>query len=105
MEEAAGHVFFIEPPQHLGKVQLGGIDKRLHLAGSERVSYLRAIGIDDGIARILPALVLFSLFGTSLILVESAIVARVAIRPSQAFEGSIEVRLQQLLVAGPVPDR
>jgi hypothetical protein len=52
-----GFIFHIQPPEQFGHVQLGGVDEGLFLTCGDRRLYHGAVGVDDGVARILPALV------------------------------------------------
>src|SRR5579872_3582129 len=99
----ARRLFVIEPPQDFGEGCFGGVDKTLHFAGAERNFDLRTIGIDDGIVRIFPSLILYTLRGPGFIAIESRRIERVSVSPLDRIDGGIDVRPKLVEVSRPVP--
>src|SRR6185437_10152815 len=70
----------------------------------QRIGDLGPIGIDNGIAGILPALVLFALRGPGEVFTKAvAIHVSVSVSPVQALERGFDQRTDKLFIAGPVP--
>src|SRR5437588_9760406 len=103
MKKPGGLVFMAERPEYFRELQFGGMNEALLFAGSDGRGDLRAIGVDDSVAGILPALVLGAVRGARLVVVEAIFAHGVAVEPLQGFERGIERGSNEVLISRPVP--
>src|SRR5690242_19343521 len=104
VEKPSRAILLAQPPQQFGNSNLGGENKCLKLGWRNRILYLRAIRINDGIAGVLPTLVFEALFRPGLIGIKAVFTPSAALQPREPLERGIEKRPNRFEIAGPVPE-
>ena len=104
LEHAPREIAISHEPKQLGHPHFCHVNESLFFAGRNWRTHIAPILINDGVAGILPGLILIALLTARFVIVEAIPEqVRVLVFPPQSAQRGLQQRPNQILVPGPVP--